>query len=52
MSVSPMSVRGKAIFFETQWAVKTLVFLGKFLQPANLTGGQEVCKKEGAKKDF
>jgi hypothetical protein len=44
-----MSVRGKTIFFETQWAVKSLVFLGKTLQPANLKGWAKSVQKKGPK---
>jgi hypothetical protein len=47
-----MSVRGKAIFFETQWAVKTLVFLGKFFATCKLEGWAKSVQKEKATKIF
>jgi hypothetical protein len=43
-----MSVRGKAIFFETQWAVKTLVFLGKIFATCKPEGWAKSVQKEGA----
>jgi hypothetical protein len=47
-----MSVRGKAIFFETQWAVKTSVFLGKFFATCKLEGWAKSVQKEGATEIF
>jgi hypothetical protein len=43
-----MSVGSKAIFFETQWAVKTLVFHGKFFATCKLEGWEKSVQKEGA----
>jgi hypothetical protein len=46
-----MSVRSKAIFFETQWAVKTLVFLGNFAT-CKLEGWAKSVQKRRGQKDF
>jgi hypothetical protein len=43
-----MSVVSKAIFFETQWAVKTLVFPWKIFATCKLEGWAKSVHKEGA----
>ena len=45
-----MSVRSKAIFFETQWAVKTLVFRRKFCSLQTWGVGKKCAKKKGPKR--
>ena len=49
--LAQMSVRGKAIFFETQWAVKLWFSLENFAT-CKLEGWAKSVQKEGAKKDF